>query len=104
MWCRLTGGRQTGLFESLYARCARPIFSIDLSSTINTMIQGHANCVQFVKKFNKPLLILGGGGYTMRNVSRAWAFETGMAVGVELGAGTNHSLIIMLNARTSSMC
>lgn len=24
----------------------------------------------------------------MRNVSRAWAYETGLAVGVELGPGT----------------
>lgn len=31
--------------------------------------------------------MLGGGGYTMRNVSRCWAFETGLAAGVELGAG-----------------
>jgi acetoin utilization deacetylase AcuC-like enzyme len=44
--------------------------------------------VKFVQSFNLPLLLLGGGGYTMRNVSRAWAFETGLAVGVELGSGT----------------
>ena len=31
--------------------------------------------------------MLGGGGYTMRNVSRAWAYETGLATGMELGAG-----------------
>jgi acetoin utilization deacetylase AcuC-like enzyme len=43
--------------------------------------------VKFVKAFNKPLLLLGGGGYTMRNVSRAWAYETGLAAGVELGPG-----------------
>lgn len=48
---------------------------------------GHANCVKFVKSFNKPLLLLGGGGYTMRNVSRAWAYETGLAAGVELAPG-----------------
>jgi len=48
-------------------------------------MRGHANCVKFVKSFNKPLLLLGGGGYTMRNVSRAWAYETGLAAGVELG-------------------
>jgi len=48
-------------------------------------LAGHANCVKFVKSFNKPLLLLGGGGYTMRNVSRAWAYETGLAAGVELG-------------------
>lgn len=48
---------------------------------------GHADCVRFVKSFNKPLLLLGGGGYTMRNVSRAWAFETGLAAGFELAPG-----------------
>lgn len=48
---------------------------------------GHANCVKFVKSFHRPLLLLGGGGYTMRNVSRAWAYETGLAAGVELGPG-----------------
>lgn len=51
----------------------------------DSVVKGHANCVKFVKSFNKPLLLLGGGGYTMRNVSRAWAYETGLATGVELG-------------------
>lgn len=27
----------------------------------------------------------------MRNVSRAWAFETGLAAGVELGEGEQHT-------------
>jgi acetoin utilization deacetylase AcuC-like enzyme len=54
--------------------------------------------VNFVKSFNKPLLLLGGGGYTMRNVSRAWAFETGLAAGVELGEG-KVSLIMALTNR-----
>ena len=31
---------------------------------------GHAECVNFVRAFNKPTLVLGGGGYTVRNVSR----------------------------------
>jgi hypothetical protein len=25
-----------------------------------------------------PLLVLGGGGYTIRNVARCWAYETGV--------------------------
>ena len=32
-----------------------------------------------------PVTLIGGGGYTMRNVSRAWAYETGLATGMELG-------------------
>lgn len=49
-------------------------------------MRGHASCVEFVKSFNLPLLLLGGGGYTMRNVSRAWAYETGLAAGQELSS------------------
>ena len=29
------------------------------------------------------MLVLGGGGYTMRNVSRCWAFETARLQGVD---------------------
>ena len=29
-------------------------------------------CVKFVKTFNLPTLVLGGGGYTIRNVARCW--------------------------------
>jgi histone deacetylase 1/2 len=31
-----------------------------------------------------PLLCLGGGGYTMRNVSRCWCYETGRLIGIDL--------------------
>lgn len=59
---------------------------------------GHANCVRFVKSFGLPLLILGGGGYTMRNVSRCWAYETGIAAGVELGDSECSPLFCVLLA------
>jgi len=31
-----------------------------------------------------PLLILGGGGYTIRNVARCWTYETGLLLNQEL--------------------
>jgi hypothetical protein len=37
---------------------------------------GHAQCVEFVKSFDLPMLVLGGGGYTVRNVARCWTYET----------------------------
>lgn len=49
-------------------------------------MKGHAACVQFMKKFNLPLLLLGGGGYTVKSVARTWAYETGLAAGVELSS------------------
>uniref|UniRef100_A0AAQ4P744 Histone deacetylase n=1 Tax=Gasterosteus aculeatus aculeatus TaxID=481459 RepID=A0AAQ4P744_GASAC len=36
------------------------------------------DCVEFVKSFKIPLLVLGGGGYTVRNVARCWTFETSL--------------------------
>lgn len=40
-----------------------------------------------MKSFGVPLLLLGGGGYTIRNVARAWTFETAVAVGEALPEG-----------------
>ena len=45
-----------------------------------------------MKTFNVPLMILGGGGYTIRNVARAWTAETGIALGEELETGTFASI------------
>ena len=39
-------------------------------------LKGHAACVKYVKSFGVPMLVLGGGGYTIRNVARCWAYET----------------------------
>lgn len=33
-----------------------------------------------MKSFNLPLLMLGGGGYTIRNVARCWTYETAVAL------------------------
>lgn len=33
-------------------------------------------CVRFVKSLGIPMLVLGGGGYTLRNVARCWTNET----------------------------
>ncbi|KIJ68655.1 hypothetical protein HYDPIDRAFT_106887 [Hydnomerulius pinastri MD-312] len=70
--------------SAIVLQCGTDSLSGDKLGCLNLSMRGHANCVKFVKAFNKPLLLLGGGGYTMRNVSRAWAFETGLAAGVEL--------------------
>lgn len=52
---------------------------------------GHAQCVNFVKKFNLPLLVLGGGGYTIRNVARCWTFETAVALDSDIANGRHNS-------------
>ncbi|KAI5474993.1 hypothetical protein MNV49_002116 [Pseudohyphozyma bogoriensis] len=72
--------------SAVVLQCGGDSLSGDRLGTFNLSMRGHANCVQFIKSFGLPLLLLGGGGYTIRNVSRTWAFETGLAAGQELGA------------------
>lgn len=71
--------------SAIVLQCGTDSLAGDKLGPFNLSMRGHANCVKFVKSLNRPLLLLGGGGYTMRNVSRAWAYETGLAAGMELG-------------------
>lgn len=71
--------------EAIVLQCGGDSLSGDRLGCFNLTMQGHANCVNFVKSFNMPTLVLGGGGYTMRNVSRTWAYETGQLVGQQMG-------------------
>ncbi|WVO13577.1 hypothetical protein L204_101198 [Cryptococcus depauperatus] len=50
----------------------------------NLTLEGHAECARFVKSFDVPIMMLGGGGYTIKNVARAWTKETSIMCGVEL--------------------
>ena len=71
--------------EAVVLQCGADSLSGDRLGCFNLSMKGHANCVEFVKKFGLPTLVLGGGGYTMRNVSRAWCYETGIMVGQKVG-------------------
>ncbi|KAK3329947.1 histone deacetylase RPD3-like protein [Apodospora peruviana] len=70
--------------EAVVLQCGGDSLSGDRLGCFNLSMRGHANCVKFVRTFNLPTLVLGGGGYTMRNVARTWAYETGRLVGVEM--------------------
>ena len=73
-------------------QCGSDSLAGDRLGSFNLSMRGHAACVQFVKSFNLPLLLLGGGGYTVKSVSRTWAYETGLAAGVEL-MGCEHTVV-----------
>ena len=71
--------------QAVVLQCGGDSLSGDRLGCFNLSMVGHANCVEFVKSFDLPTLILGGGGYTMRNVARTWAFETGLLVNKNVG-------------------
>ncbi len=53
-------------------QCGADSLGCDRLGCFNLSIKGHGECVKFVKTFNVPTLVLGGGGYTVRNVARCW--------------------------------
>ncbi len=61
-------------------QCGADSLSGDRLGCFNLTLKGHGACVEYMKSFNVPLLLLGGGGYTVRNVARCWAYETGIAL------------------------
>ncbi|KAH7110350.1 putative histone deacetylase [Dendryphion nanum] len=56
----------------------------DRLGRFNLNIKAHGFCVETVKNYQVPLLLIGGGGYTPRNVARTWCHETAVCVGAEL--------------------
>ncbi|KAH9324689.1 hypothetical protein KI387_004867 [Taxus chinensis] len=70
--------------EAVVLQCGADSLSGDRLGCFNLSVKGHAECVRYMRSFNVPLLLLGGGGYTIRNVARCWCYETGVAVGVEI--------------------
>lgn len=67
--------------EAVVLQCGADSLSGDRLGCFNLSIKGHGMCVEYMKSFNVPLLVLGGGGYTIRNVARCWAYETGVCLG-----------------------
>ncbi|KAG6001795.1 histone deacetylase [Claviceps maximensis] len=70
--------------DAVVLQCGGDSLSGDRLGCFNLSMDGHANCVSYVKSFGLPTLVLGGGGYTMRNVARTWAYETGVLVGQDM--------------------
>lgn len=65
-------------------QCGADSLGGDRLGSFNLNIKAHGECVKFIKSFGLPLLVVGGGGYTPRNVSRLWCYETSIMTGTRL--------------------
>jgi histone deacetylase 1/2 len=66
---------------AIVLQCGADSLTGDRLGSFNLSLRGHAECVKFTKSFGVPTLVLGGGGYTIRNVARCWAYETSVLLG-----------------------
>ena len=72
--------------SAVVLQCGGDSLSGDRLGCFNLSMNGHANCVNFMRSFGVPMMVVGGGGYTMRNVARTWAYESGLLNGIKLPA------------------
>ncbi|KAK6148316.1 hypothetical protein DH2020_019228 [Rehmannia glutinosa] len=69
--------------DAVVLQCGADSLGGDRLGRFNLSVKGHADCLRFLRSYNVPLMVLGGGGYTIRNVARCWCYETAVAVDVE---------------------
>lgn len=69
--------------SAIVLQCGADSLAGDRLGRFNVQVQGHGACVAYCKSLKIPLLLVGGGGYTPRNVARAWAHETSIAIGCD---------------------
>ncbi len=70
--------------NAIVLQCGADSLTGDRLGCFNLTLKGHAECVSYVKSLGLPLLVLGGGGYTIRNVARCWAYETSVLLDREI--------------------
>ncbi|CAD5229067.1 unnamed protein product [Bursaphelenchus okinawaensis] len=66
--------------NAVVLQCGADSLNGDRLGPFNLTLRGHGECVKFFRDYNVPLMLLGGGGYTPRNVARCWTYETSLAV------------------------
>lgn len=69
---------------AIVLQCGADSLGGDRLGCFNLDIKAHGACLEYVKTFNLPLLVVGGGGYTPRNVARLWAYETSLCINAEV--------------------
>jgi histone deacetylase 1/2 len=69
--------------DAVVLQCGADSLYGDRLGGFNLSVSGHAACVSYLRSCNVPLLLLGGGGYTVNHVASCWCYETAVAVGKE---------------------
>ena len=70
--------------DAIVIQCGADSLAHDELGEFNLTIEHHAECLKIAQKLGKPLLVLGGGGYTIANVARCWTYETAALLGLNL--------------------
>lgn len=70
--------------DVIVVQCGTDSLAKDKLGHFNLSIKGHAKAAQYMLTFGTPAIFLGGGGYTIENVSRCWTYETSKIIGLDI--------------------
>jgi histone deacetylase 1/2 len=70
--------------DAIVLQCGADSLNEDKLGQFNLSTRGHGACVDYTLKFGIPIILLGGGGYTVQNVARCWTYETAVTLGIPL--------------------
>ena len=61
---------------AIVMQCGADSLGMDRLGVFNLSMRGHGEAVRHMKNYGLPIMFLGGGGYTLKNVARVWTYET----------------------------
>ena len=70
---------------AIVLQCGADSLTGDKLGPFNLTLRGHGSCVALCKSFGVPLLLLGGGGYTVKNVARVLGVRDFARAGSDAG-------------------
>jgi len=69
---------------AVLAQCGADSLSGDRLGCFNLSAWGHGAALNHIKSKGVPVLVTGGGGYTLRNVPWCWTYETSLMLDTEI--------------------
>lgn len=78
--------RTVAIFQPdvIWLQCGADSLVRDIIGRFRLSTKAHGGAVQKVLSYGIPTILGGGGGYTIENVARCWAYETSIALNYEL--------------------
>lgn len=70
--------------SAIVLQCGADSLAGDRLGVFNLTLKGHGECVRKTADLGLPMMVLGGGGYTMRNIARCWTYETALLCGMKI--------------------
>eukprot|EP00923_Selenidium_pygospionis_P004078 GHVN01006473.1.p1 GENE.GHVN01006473.1~~GHVN01006473.1.p1 ORF type:complete len:306 (-),score=43.07 GHVN01006473.1:299-1216(-) len=68
--------------ESVVLQSGADSLSGDRLGCFNLSLEGHSYASKYFRHFGIPVLVVGGGGYTISNVAKCWTYESAAMCGV----------------------